>query len=194
MATTEHPAPRDLPLSAVRVAFLVANEGIEERELTEPWEAVTRAGARAELLAPDAGEVQCFRHLDRSITRPVDRAVSDASPDDYDALVLPGGVANADQLRTDPHAVHFVRQMFEAQRPTAVICHGPWILADAGVLGGRTLTSWPSLRTDLHNAGAEWVDEEVRVDGRLVSSRNPHDLPAFCRTLIEVFAGATAHH
>ena len=159
----------DTPLAGRRVAFLVANEGIEEPELTEPWEAVTRAGGRAELLAPDSGEVQCFRHLERSVTRLVDRTVGDASPDDYDALVLPGGVANADQLRTDPQAVHFVRRMFEADKPAAVICHGPWILADAGVLDGRTLTSWPSLRTDLHNAGAEWVDEEVRIDGRAVN-------------------------
>lgn len=184
MATSDH------PLAGMRVAFLVANEGIEEPELTEPWDAVMRAGGRPELLAPEAGAVQCFRHLDRSITRAVDHPVGDVSPDDYDALVLPGGVANADQLRMAPQAVHFVRRMFEADRPTAVICHGPWILADAGVLGGRTLTSWPSLRTDLHNAGAEWVDEEVRVDGRMVSSRNPHDLPAFCRALVDVFASA----
>ncbi len=187
----ETTAPTGTSLSGLRVAFLVANEGIEELELTEPWSAVTRAGGRAELLAPKAGEVQCFRHLDRSVTRTVDHVVADASADDYDALVLPGGVANADQLRTEPAAVHFVRGMFDADRPVAVICHGAWILADAGVLAGRVLTSWPSLRTDLHNAGAEWVDEEVRIDGRLVSSRNPHDLPAFCTALVDVFAGAT---
>lgn len=179
------------PLTGLRVAFLVANEGVEEAELTEPWAAVVHAGGRPELLAPQSGEVQCFRHLDRSVTRPVDRVIGDAAPDDYDALVLPGGVANADQLRTEPAAVHFVRRMFEADRPVAVICHGAWILADAGVLHGRVLTSWPSLRTDLHNAGAEWVDEEVRVDRRLVSSRNPHDLPAFCAALVDEFAGAT---
>ncbi len=178
--------------TGARVAFLVSLEGIEEAALVEPWNAARDAGGRPTLLAPHAGEVQCFRHLDRASRRPVDATVADARVDDYDALVLPGGVANADQLRTDPQAVHFVRRMFESDKPAAVICHGPWILADAGVLDGRTLTSWPSLRTDLHNAGAEWVDEEVRVDGRMVSSRNPHDLPAFCRALVAVFASTGA--
>ena len=125
-------------------------------------------GGRAELLAPDAGTVQCFQHLDRSGTAPVDHRVEDVAAADYDALVLPGGVANADELRTDHHAVRFVRECFDGGKPVAVICHGAWILVDAGVLDGRTLTSWPSLKTDLHNAGASWVDEEVRVDGRLV--------------------------
>jgi protease I len=179
-------------LAGLRVAFLVANEGVEEVELTSSWEAVTRAGGRAELLAPDAGVVQCFQHLDRSGTAPVDRLVGDADPDDYDALVLPGGVANADEIRTDPHAVKFVRECFEARKPVAVICHGSWILTDAGVAHGKTLTSWPSLKTDLHNAGASWVDEEVHVDGLLVSSRKPDDLPAFTREFVRVFAGATS--
>lgn len=177
-------------LAGLRVAFLVANEGVEEAELTAPWEAVTRAGGSPQLLAPQAGGVQCFQHLDRSGTAPVDHPIADVEPADYDALVLPGGVANADQLRTDHHAVRFVRECFDAGKPVAVICHGAWILVEAGVLHGRTLTSWPSLKTDLHNAGASWVDEEVRVDGQMVSSRKPDDLPAFCRELVHLFAGA----
>ncbi len=181
-------------LAGLKVAFLVANEGVEEAELTAPWEAVLRAGARADLLAPDGGTVQCFQHLDRSATASVDHRVEDVSAADYDALVLPGGVANADELRTDHHAVRFVRECFDGDKPVAVICHGAWILVDAGVLGGRTLTSWASLKTDLHNAGASWVDEEVRVDRRLVSSRKPEDLPAFCRELVRVFAAAPARN
>jgi protease I len=177
-------------LRGMRVAFVVANEGIEQVELTEPWQAVERAGGRPELIAPESGDAQAFRHLDRGDTFPVDRTTADADASDYDALVLPGGVANADQIRTDEHAVHFVRRMFEDDTPVAVICHGPWILTDAGVARGRTLTSWPSLKTDLHNAGAQWVDEEVRVDGRLVSSRKPDDLPAFCREFVRVFGDA----
>ncbi len=175
-------------LRDLRVAFIVANEGIEEVELTEPWEAVRRAGGRPELIATEAGEVQCFRHLDRAGTRPVDLTTEHADPGDYDALVLPGGVANADEIRTDPHAVRFVRAHFEAEKPVGVICHGPWILTDAGVADGRTLTSWPSLKTDLRNAGATWVDEEVHVDGRMVSSRKPDDLPAFCREIVQMFS------
>jgi protease I len=175
-------------LAGVRVAFLVANEGVEQRELTEPWDAVRRAGGEPVLIAPDAGTVQCFEHLDRGDSAPVDQTVHDAAPDDFDALVLPGGVANADELRTDRDAVHFVRSVFDARKPVGVICHGPWILAEADVLGGRTLTSWPSLETDLENAGATWVDEEVHVDGRLVSSRKPDDLPAFCREIVQAFA------
>lgn len=179
-------------LEGVRVAFLVANEGVEQRELTEPWEAVRRAGGEPVLLAPDTGEVQCFEHLDKADTAPVDASVHDARADDYDALVLPGGVANADALRMDDDAVRFVRQCFDAHRPVGVICHGPWILAEAKVLEGRTLTSWPSLETDLENAGATWVDEEVHVDGELVSSRKPDDLPAFCREIVQAFATASS--
>ncbi len=179
-------------LQGVRVAFLVANEGVEQRELTEPWEAVRHAGGRPVLVAPDAGSVQCFEHLDRADTAPVDVIVQDADADDYDALVLPGGVANADQLRLDDDAVQFVRRVFDARKPVGVICHGPWILAEAEVLHGRTLTSWPSLETDLENAGATWVDEEVHVDGHLVSSRKPADLPAFCREIVQRFASARA--
>jgi protease I len=175
-------------LRDLRVAFITSNEGVEQLELTEPWSALQQAGARTELIAPKSGEVQCFNHLDPGDTWSVDRTTEDADASDYDALVLPGGVTNGDQIRTDPHAVHFVRGMFEAGKPVAVICHGPWILTDAGVANGRTLTSWPSLKTDLTNAGATWVDEEVRVDGTLVSSRKPDDLPAFCREIVEVFS------
>jgi protease I len=175
-------------LEGVRVAFLVANEGVEQRELTEPWDAVRRAGGAPVLVAPESGTVQCFEHLDRADTAPVDVTVHDARADDFDALVLPGGVANADELRTDDDAVHFVRRVFDTGKPVGVICHGPWILAEADVLDGRTLTSWPSLETDLENAGATWVDEEVHVDGELVSSRKPDDLPAFCREIVQAFS------
>jgi protease I len=171
------------------VAFLVANEGIEQAELTEPWKAVQEAGGVAVLLAPEAGEVQAFHHLDKADRFPVDRVVADADPADYDGLVLPGGVANPDQLRARPEAVHFVRRFVESGRPVAAICHAPWTLIDAGVVDGRTLTSFPSLRTDLTNAGATWVDQEVVVDrsgpNDLITSHNPDDLPAFNRTLLE---------
>jgi protease I len=179
-------------LRGIRVAFLVANEGVEEVELTEPWETVRRAGGKPELLAPQPGDVQCFEHFDLAGTAPVDLITEVADPRDYDALVLPGGVANADQIRLDHHAVRFVRACFDAGKPVAVICHGPWILTDAGVAEGRTMTSFPSLQTDLRNAGANWVDEEVHVDGRLVSSRRPDDLPAFCREIVQVFSGVGA--
>jgi protease I len=175
-------------LHGKRIAFLTANEGVEQVELTQPWKAVEGAGGRPELLAPESGDVQAFNHLDKGDTFPVDRAVGGVSPDDYDGLVLPGGVANPDQLRMHPDAVRFVRQIFEAGTPVAVICHGPWTLIDAGVVRGRRITSWPSLKTDLTNAGAEWVDEEVVVDRGLVSSRKPDDLPAFCSKLVEEFA------
>lgn len=175
-------------LDGRRFAFLVANEGIEQAELTEPWKAVKDAGGTPELVATDAGEVQAYEHLDRAGTFPVDRTTADASVDRYDGLVLPGGVANADEIRTDEDAVRLVNAIVDADLPIAVICHGSWILAEADVLKGRTLTSWPSLQTDLRNAGAEWVDEEVHVDGGLVSSRKPDDLPAFCTKLVEKFA------
>ena len=175
-------------INGMRVAFVVANEGVEEVELTEPWKAIERAGGRPELLAPERGEVQAFNHFDPAGTFPVDRLVSEAAPEDYDALVLPGGVGNADEIRADKHAVRFVRHFVETDKPIAVICHGPWILIEAGGLQGRVLTSWPSLTTDITNAGGEWVDEEVRVDGNLTSSRNPDDLPAFCRTFLQELA------
>jgi protease I len=175
-------------LQGKRVAFLMANEGVEQVELTEPLKAVREAGAEAELIAPEAGEIQGFNHLDKGDTFPVDVAVGEADADRFDALVLPGGVANPDQLRTEPEAVRFVRAFFETGKPVGVICHGPWTLVEADVVRGRTITSWPSLQTDLRNAGAEWVDEEVHVDQGLVSSRKPDDLEAFCAKVVEEIA------
>lgn len=171
-----------------RVAFLAAPEGTEQVELTEPWKAVTEAGGEPELVSTSGTRIRAFQHLDRGDTFPIDKLVSDATTNEYDALVLPGGVANPDQLRTDPEAVSFVRSFFEQGKPVAVICHGPWTLIEAGVVAGRRLTSWPSLRTDLRNAGADWVDEEVVTDDGLVSSRKPDDLPAFCAKLVEEIA------
>jgi deglycase len=166
-------------LNDKKIAFLTANEGVEQVELTEPWEAARKQGAETHLIALEPGEVQAFNHLDKGDTFPVDKTVADASADEYDALVLPGGVANPDELRTDADAVAFVRAFFEAHKPVAAICHAPWTLIEAGVVAGRTLTSWPSLQTDLRNAGATWVDEPVHVDEVLVTSRKPDDLPAF---------------
>jgi protease I len=174
-------------LQGKRVAFLVAPEGAEQVELTEPWKAVEQAGGTPELLSTEAGEVQAFNHLDKGDTFTVDRTVGDASASDYDALVLPGGVANPDMLRTDQDAVAFIRAFFEEAKPVGVICHGPWTLVEADVLRGRTITSWPSLQTDIRNAGGRWVDEEVVVDEGLVSSRKPDDLPAFCAKIVEEF-------
>jgi protease I len=178
-------------LAGRRVAFLTANEGIEQAELTEPWRAVQEAGGTPELLAPEPGTAQAFNHLEKAGTFPVDRTVGDANSADYDGLVLPGGVANPDRLRMDPSAVQFVRAMFEAGRPAAVICHGPWTLVEADLVRGRTLTSWPSLQTDIRNAGGTWADAEVQVCTRgpnvLVTSRKPDDLPAFCARLVEEF-------
>jgi protease I len=171
-----------------RIAFLVAPEGTEQVELTEPWKAVENEGGRPALISTDEGRIQAFNHLDKGSTFPVDRTVSDAEPSEYDGLVLPGGVANPDFLRMDEDAVAFVRGFFEEAKPVAVICHGPWTLVEADVLRGRTITSWPSLRTDIRNAGGTWVDEEVVVDQGLVSSRKPDDLPAFCSKLVEEMA------
>ena len=176
-------------LNGKTIAFLVATEGIEQVELTEPWAAVEQAGGTPKLLSLESGEVQAFHHLDKGDTFPVDAVVADADPTSYDGLVLPGGVANPVALRTVDDAVAFVREFVESDRPVAAICHAPWTLAEAGVLRGRRLTSWPSLQTDLRNAGAEWVDEEVVVDGRLVTSRKPDDLPAFNEAMVELFAG-----
>ncbi|PUA81512.1 type 1 glutamine amidotransferase domain-containing protein [Nocardioides currus] len=167
-----------------RIAFLTAAEGIEAVELTGPWDAVTGAGHTAALISPESGEVQLFNHLDKAETRPVDVTVADASVDDYDALVLPGGVANPDALRTDEAAVALVKAFVEAGKPVAAICHAPWTLVEAGVLDGKRLTSWPSLQTDIRNAGGTWVDEEVVEDGKLITSRNPEDLPAFNKALL----------
>src|SRR3954463_1990564 len=165
-----------------------AAEGVEQVELTEPWKAVEEAGGTPELVSIEDGEGQAFTHLDKADTFKVDKHVSDADASGYDGLVLPGGVANPDFLRMDEDAVGFVRAFFEQAKPVGVICHGPWTLVEADVVRGRTLTSWPSLKTDLENAGAQWVDEEVHVDEGLVSSRNPDDLPAFCAKLVEEFA------
>ena len=171
-----------------KIAILVANEGVEQVELTSPLGALREAGADLDLLAPEGAEIQAFNHLDKGDTFTPDKAVGEADPDDYDGLVLPGGVANPDQLRTDTEAVQFVRSFFEAGKPVGAICHAPWTLINADVIDGRTLTSWPSLQTDLRNAGAEWVDEEVHVDQGLVSSRKPDDLEAFNAKLVEEFA------
>jgi deglycase len=172
-------------LQGKRIAFVAAPEGVEQVELTEPWAAVESEGGQPELLSTDEGQIQAFNHLDKADTFPVDRTVSAASPSDYDGLVLPGGVANPDFLRMDEDAVSFIRGFFEQAKPVAVICHGPWTLVEADVVRGRTLTSWPSLQTDIRNAGGTWVDEEVVVDEGLVSSRKPDDLPAFCAKLVE---------
>jgi protease I len=175
-------------LKGRKIAFLMANEGVEQVELTEPLEAIRGSGAEVELLAPEAGEVQAFNHLDKAETFPVDRAVGEADASEYDGLVLPGGVANPDILRTDEDALSFVRAFFQAGKPVGAICHAPWTLIDAGVVERRTLTSWPSLETDLRNAGADWIDEEVHVDEGLVTSRKPDDLEAFTAKLVEEFA------
>jgi protease I len=172
-------------LQGRRVAFLTANEGVEQVELTEPWEAVKAAGGQPELIAPEAGTVQGFNHLDKADKFPVDHTFEEVDLGDYDAIVLPGGVANPDQLRMHEPAVSQVRAYDTEGRPIAAICHGPWVLVEAGVLRGRIVTSWPSLRTDIRNAGGQWVDEEVQVDSNLITSRRPDDLPAFCRTLVE---------
>jgi protease I len=179
-------------LAGLRIAFMVANEGIEQVELTEPWQAALDAGATPELLAPEAGSAQAFNHLDKADTFPVDHAIGDADPADYGALVLPGGVANPDRLRMYPAAVRFAQAMFAAGKPAAVICHGPWTLVEADLVRNRTLTSWPSIQTDIRNAGGTWVDTEVQVctagPNVLVTSRKPDDLPAFCEQLRTQFS------
>jgi protease I len=175
-------------LSGRTIAVLVATEGVEQVELTEPVEALRGAGATVELIAPERGDIQAFNHLDKADTFWADHAVSEVRAAAYDGLVLPGGVVNPDQLRTIDAATSFARDFFTHGRPVGAICHAAWTLIDAGVVIGRTLTSWPSLRTDLENAGAHWVDEEVHVDEGLVTSRKPADLPAFSAKLIEEFA------
>ena len=179
-------------LSGRTIAFLCNNEGTEQVELTEPWKAVEKAGGTPKLVAPQAGEMQAFNHLDKGDTFSVDIPVDEADPADFDALVLPGGVANPDQLRMKPAAVRFAKEFFSAGKPVAVICHGPWTLIEADVVRGRRLTSWPSVQTDLRNAGAEWTDEKVVVctggPNVLVSSRKPDDLDAFCGELVKQFS------
>jgi deglycase len=181
-------------LRGTEIAFLMANEGVEQVELTEPWAAVAAEGGRPVLVAPEPGEVQAFNHLDRADTFDVDVTVDEADRERYAGLVLPGGVANPDRLRLHSGAVAFVHSFFEHGTPVAAICHAPWTLIEARVVRDRQITSWPSLRTDLDNAGARWVDQEVVIDraGRsvLVTSRKPADLPAFCAAVIDTFASA----
>jgi protease I len=174
-------------LEGKRIAFL-ATDGVEQSELELPWHELQKAGAKVELLSVHKGAIQAVRHMDKGDTFEVDGLVANADASDYDGLVLPGGVANPDTLRANDKAVRFVRQFFEQSKPVAAICHGPWTLIEADVLRGRTLTSWPSLKTDVKNAGGQWVDEEVHVDQGLVTSRKPDDLPAFCAKAIEEFA------
>jgi protease I len=178
-------------LQGKRIAFVVAPEGAEQVELTEPWKAVESEGGRPELLSTEEGEIQAFNHLDKGDTFKVDRTLADADAAEYDGLVLPGGVANPDNLRMDHNAVAFIRGFFEQGKPVAAICHAPWTLVEADVLRGRRITSYPSLQTDIRNAGGTWVDEEVVVDQGLVSSRRPDDLPAFCAKLVEEICEGT---
>jgi deglycase len=173
-------------LQGKRVAFL-ATDMVEQVELTEPWKAVEQAGGTPELISLEEGEIQGFNHYDKGDTFKVDKTVEEASASDYDALVLPGGVGNPDTLRGDENAVEFVREFFEQAKPVGAICHGPWMLVEAGVVRGRKVTSWPTLQTDIRNAGGEWVDEEVVVDQGLVTSRKPDDLPAFNDKIVEEF-------
>ena len=175
-------------LKGKRIAILVANEGIEQIELTEPRTALEQAGAQVDLIAPEGGTVQAFDHLDKADTFPVDRTTQEASADDYDGLMLPGGVANPDALRMHEDAVALVAAFVNAGKPIAAICHAPWTLVQADAVRGRTLTSWPSLQTDIRNAGGTWVDEEVVVDEGLLTSRGPADLPAFNAKMIEELA------
>src|SRR5262245_31929158 len=170
-----------------RVAFL-ATDGVEQVELTEPWKAVEQAGGTPELIALDPGKIQGFDHHDKGDTFPVDKAVKDADASEYDALVLPGGVINPDILRTDAKAMSFVKAFFEQGKPVGAICHGPWSLVETGMVEGRKVTSWPSLQTDIRNAGGTWVDEEIVIDRGLFTSRKPDDLPAFCAKLVEEVA------
>lgn len=179
-------------LKGKTIACLVAPEGVEQVELTEPWKAVEQAGGTPELVSTEVGKIQAFNHLTPADTFEADKAADSVSSSDYAALVLPGGVANPDFLRTNKAAVAFAKSFFDAGKPVAVICHGPWTLIEADAVRGRTMTSWPSVATDLRNAGANWVDDEVvecsRGPNTLVSSRKPDDLPAFCSTLVGAFA------
>jgi protease I len=180
----------------MRIAFLTAPEGVEQIELTEPWQAAKNAGHEPVLVSTKSGEVQGFDHLDKADTFPVDAVVGEAPAESFDALVLPGGVANPDALRMDEQAVSFVREFFERGRPVAAICHAPWTLVEADVVRGRVLTSWPSLRTDIRNAGGTWVDEQVKIcdhgSAKLVTSRRPDDLKAFCEAFLDVFSEEAA--
>ena len=174
-------------LNGKRVA-IVATDMVEQVELLEPRKALDEAGATTEVISLELGKIQGFNHYDKGDEIPVDRTIEEASADEYDALLLPGGVGNPDVLRMDENVVSFVRDFFEQGKPVAAICHGPWTLVEAGVVRNRTLTSWPSIQTDIRNAGGNWADEEVIVDNGLVSSRKPDDLPAFCAKVVEEFA------
>jgi len=174
-------------LSGLKVAAL-ATDGFEESELLEPKKALEEAGAQVLLVSPKSGEVQGVKHHDKSKTVPVDMKLDDADPAQFDAVLLPGGALNADALRIEPKAQDFVKQADRQKKPVAVICHGPWLLVSAGLVRGRTLTSWPSLQDDIRNAGGNWVDREVVHDGKWVSSRKPADIPAFNREMIKLFA------
>lgn len=191
------PAVDDSLLDGPTVAFLVAPEGAEQIELTEPWKAVVEAGGQPLLVSTEPGEIQAFHHLDRADTFPVDQVVDGLDTTKFAALVLPGGVANPDYLRIQPGAVALIRDFFDRGLPVAVICHGAWPLIEAGVVRDRDLTSFPSLQTDLRNAGANWTDDEVVVcrngSNTLISSRNPDDLPAFCAALVDTLRRETAH-
>jgi protease I len=176
----------------MRIAFLTAPEGVEKVELTEPWQAAVDAGHEPVLVSTESGEIQAFHHLDKADTFMVDEVVGEVPAESFGGLVLPGGVANPDFLRTDDRAVAFVKEFFEQGRPVAAICHAPWTLVEADVVRGRVLTSWPSLRTDIRNAGGSWVDEQVNIcdhgPNKLVTSRKPDDLKAFCEAYLDVFA------
>ena len=180
-------------LKGKKVAILVA-DGFEQIELVEPKKALEEAGAETRIVSPANGTVQGWKHFDPADRFPVDIALDAARAEEFDALLLPGGVANPDELRTIARAVRFVREFFDADKPVAAICHGPWTLIDAGVMRGRTVTSWPSLKADLTNAGAKWVDREVVVDERLVTSRKPADIPAFNRRMLEQFSAVDLRH
>jgi protease I len=175
-------------LQGKRIAFLMANEGVEQVEFTEPRKAVEEAGADVDVIAPEKEQIQAFNHLDKADTIDVDKTTSEAKADDYDGVVLPGGVANPDQLRMDKDAVRFLREFFAAGKPVGAICHAPWMLVEADVVDGREITSYPSVQTDIRNAGGNWVDREVVVDSGLVTSRKPDDLPAFNSKIVEEFA------
>jgi len=177
-------------LDGKRIA-VVAADMVEQIELTEPWKALERAGASVDLISIEPGKIQGFNHFDKADAFGVDRTIEEVGADEYDALVLPGGVGSPDILRTDENVVQFVRDFFQQGKPVAAICHGPWTLVEAGAVRGRTLTSWPSLQTDIRNAGGEWVDDEVHVDRGLVTSRQPDDLPGFIDAMLEEFAAGT---
>ena len=176
-------------LKGRKVAFL-ATDGVEEVELTAPWNALSQAGAEVRLLSDKTGEIQAMNHDEKGKTFPIDSGIAGASARDYDALVLPGGVANPDKLRQNADAIRFVREFMEADKPVAAICHAPWLLVEADAVRGRTLTSWPSLETDIKNAGGAWVDKQVQLDQKLLTSRKPDDLPAFCAQLVSLLATA----